>query len=124
MPIKKIVIADDEQEALGIMERKLREAGFEVAAFSGGKGVIDYCEGYQPDLMILDIVLGDIDGYSIASSLRKRKEFKSIPVIFITAKELEYSGVEKRLVSLGYSDFLAKPFSFDDLLAKIKEKIG
>jgi DNA-binding response OmpR family regulator len=124
MRAKKILIVDDEQDILDVLEKKLKENGYDTLALSGGNEVLDKCKSFQPDLIILDIVLADIDGYSQAVSLRKDKSLENIPIIFMTAKELEYSGIEKRLIELDNCGFINKPCSFQDLLEKIKAIIG
>ncbi len=87
------------------------------------KKIINICKFYKPDLVILDIIMPEIDGYTVAESLRKEKRITDTPIIFMTGKELEYSGIKKRLLDIDYTDFIAKPCSFEELLAKIKEKI-
>lgn len=121
---KKILIADDEKDALLILEKNLRKSGYEVFAVAEGREVVNKCNSAQPDLILLDIAMPGMDGYSIAFKLRQLKAFENIPIIFMTAKELDYSGIQKRLDELGNCDFLPKPFPFAELLSKIKETIG
>jgi CheY-like chemotaxis protein len=66
----------------------------------------------------------DADGYLVASSLRQDQTLKKIPIIFMTGKELDYSGIMKRITALGLCDFIDKPCTFEDLLAKVKRIIG
>lgn len=124
MEQKKILIADDEPDVLNILEKRLKQRNYDVIAVSNGSEVIDVCKSRKPDLIILDIVMPGTDGYTIADILRKEKNLSQTPIIFMTAKELEFSGIQKRLLELGYSDFISKPSVFEQLLAKIKEKIG
>jgi two-component system alkaline phosphatase synthesis response regulator PhoP len=121
---KKILIADDEQDTLYILEKKLKQNNYDVLSLTEGKEVVKKCKLYNPNLIILDIVMPGVDGYTVALSLREDKSLKSIPIIFMTAKELEYSGIEKRLLEIGYSDFISKPCVFEDLLKKIKATVG
>lgn len=120
---KRILIAEDETESLDILVKKLRENNYEVMGFSGGRELLEKSSIFSPDLIILDIVMPDLDGYSVASAIRKNKNLKNTPIIFMSAKELEYSGIRKRMSDLGCCDFIGKPCTFDDLLGKIKEKI-
>jgi DNA-binding response OmpR family regulator len=122
--VNKILIADDEPDVLAILEKKLKENYFEVLGLSKGKDILDSVKSFKPDLMILDIVMPDIDGYSVAFLLREDKELKGIPIIFMTGKDLDYSGVQRRIAELGYCDFISKPCSFEDLFKKIKEIVG
>jgi two-component system response regulator VicR len=121
---KKILIADDEQEILEILEKKLKQNGYEVISFSKGKDAVEGSKLHKPDLIILDIAMPEMDGYNVALALREEEVSKSAPIIFMTAKELEYSGIQKRLAEISYCDFIAKPCVFEDLLAKVKKMIG
>jgi len=121
---KRILIADDDLEILDVLVRKLRENNYEVMGFQEGKDVMEKCKICNPDLILLDIVMRDVDGYTVAHTLREDKALENIPIIFVTAQELEYSVISKRLAEIGHCDFIAKSRTFDELLAKIKEKIG
>lgn len=121
---KKVLIADDEQEILEILEKKLKQNGYEVIAFLKGNDALEAAKLHKPDLLILDIAIPGMDGYNVALALREDAALKSTPIIFMTAKELEYSGVEKRLSEVGYCDFISKPCVFEDLLAKVRELVG
>ncbi len=121
---KKILIADDDARALDTLVQKLKELDFEVMAFSNGKEAIENYRIFNPDLMLLDIVMPDVDGYTVVSTIRQDKKFENIPVIFITSQDLEYTVMNKRIAEIGLCDFMNKSRSFDELLLKIKEKIG
>jgi DNA-binding response OmpR family regulator len=118
---KKILIADDEPDVLSILEKKFKQDNFQVLALSKGKDILDSVKSFKPDLMILDIIMPDIDGYSVAFLLREDKELKGIPIIFMTGKDLDHSGVQRRIAELGYCDFISKPCVFEDLLKKVNE---
>lgn len=121
---KKILIADDEPDVLSILEKKLKQNNYDCLALSKGKEILPNCQSFKPDLLILDIVMPDADGYLVAYSLRENKIFKNIPIIFMTGKELNYSGIMQRISKLGLCDFIAKPCTFEDLLEKVKKLIG
>jgi DNA-binding response OmpR family regulator len=118
---KKILVAEDEPDVLSILEKKLKQNDFEVLGLSKGKDILDSVKAFKPDLMVLDIIMPDIDGYSVAFLLREDKELKGIPIIFMTGKDLDYSGVQKRISELGYCDFISKPCAFEDLLKKVRQ---
>lgn len=122
--MKKILIADDEKEALGILEKKLRHNNYYVTAVSSAKEVLQSAQLDKPDLMLLDIVLPDMDAYTLVEVLKEKDLLKDIPIVFITGKELLPEGIEKRMSELGVCDYLTKPCSFEDILAKIKGFIG
>jgi two-component system alkaline phosphatase synthesis response regulator PhoP len=117
---KKILIADDEPDVLAILEKKLKQNDFEVLALSKGKDIVEKVRQFKPDLLILDIIMPDMDGYEVAAALRKDNAFLSTPIIFMTGKELEYSGILKRAGQLGFCDLINKPCTFEELLAKVK----
>ena len=124
MPGKKILIADDEPDTLNIVVKKLRQNDYEVVGLSCGKDVLENCKIYKPDLVILDILMGDTDGYSVAEILRETPELKEMPIIFMSAQELEYSVINNRLAQIGCCEFITKFCTFEDLLAKVKGRIG
>ncbi len=120
MAQKKILIADDEPDILNILAKKLKQNDFNVLALSKGKDILVKVKSFQPDLLILDIVMPDIDGYAVGLSLRNDAATKKTPIIFMTGKELEYSGMQKRAKELGYCDIVNKPCTFDELLERIE----
>jgi DNA-binding response OmpR family regulator len=121
MAQKKILIADDEPDILSILEKKFTQNDFYVLALSQGKEILDKARSFQPDLLILDIVMPDSDGYLVARALREDKALQKTPIIFMTGKELDYSGIMKRISGLGACDFIAKPATFEELLEKAKK---
>ncbi|MCX5708447.1 MAG: response regulator [Candidatus Omnitrophica bacterium] len=119
MPLKKILVADDEPDVLAILEKKLKQSGYDVLALSKGKEIIVKVKSFQPDLLILDIVMPDMDGYAVGITLRQDEATKKTPIIFMTGKELEFSGMQKRAEALGYCDIINKPCTFEELLVKV-----
>ncbi len=124
MPLKKILIADDEPDVLAILEKKLKQNDFDVLALSKSKEIIAKVKSFRPDLLILDIVMPDMNGYAVGITLRQDESTKRMPIIFMTGKDLEYSGMQKRADDLGCCDVINKPCTFDELLAKVKIAIG
>jgi CheY-like chemotaxis protein len=124
MALKKILIADDEPDVLAILEKKLKQNGYDVLALSKGKEIIARVNTFKPDLIISDIVMPDMDGYAVGITLRQDEVTKKTPIIFMTGKELEFSGMQKRAEALGACDIINKPCTFEELLVKVKEAIG
>ena len=126
MEKKSILIADDDKDILEILEKKFRENDYDVFALAKGKDVLEKFKtyNYKPDLLIMDIVMPDADGFAVAASLRESAKLKDLPIIFMTAKDLNYSGIQKRLLELGECTCITKPCAFEDLLAKVKSIIG
>lgn len=121
MDAKKILIADDEQDVLNVLTKKLVQKNFLVTAVSRGKDAIEKCKLDKPDVILLDIVMPDMDGYEVASAIREEEGLKDVPIIFLTGKELEHTGIERRVEDIGAYDYLIKPCTFDEIVNKIKE---
>lgn len=123
MAAKKILIADDEQDILDVLEKKLKQNNYEVLALSKGAEVTKKAVEFKPDLFILDIVMPDMDGYTIGLNLRSEESFRVTPIIYMTGKELATVGIQKRLSGLGFCHFITKLTTFEELLEKVKKAI-
>lgn len=122
--MKKICIADDEKDVLDVLEKKFRQNGYDVIAVSEGKRITEVCSAARPDLIILDIVMPESDGYSVAGTLRSKKGLEDVPIIFMTGKELDARGMQGRLKNFQPCDIIIKPCLFEDLLSKVQKNIG
>ena len=122
--MKKILIADDEQDALGVLEKKLTQHGYSVTAVTNATDALRCAQQDKPDLMLLDIVMPDMDGYALASALKQDGALKGVPIIFITGQDLLPKGIEKRMAELGAYNYIMKPCAFEDILAKVKAALG
>lgn len=110
---RKALIVDDEQDLAQILAAHLRNWGFEPTLLHEGKPVVDWVRQNQPTLVLLDLMLPDIDGYSICETLKLDRETNLIPVVMITAlaeKEDRIHGLQ-----VGANEYLTKPFTADDL---------
>jgi putative two-component system response regulator len=115
-----IMIVDDSEENLMIM-KSILEQEFSVKLFSKAKYAIEYAIGIPPDLILLDVMMPDIDGYEACSTLKKNERLVDIPVIFITSKnEDEY---EEKGFSVGAADFIHKPINAAILISRVKTHI-
>ena len=123
MATKKILIADDEPDVLSILEKKLKQNNYEVLVLSNGRQVYEKACEFKPDLFILDIVMPDMDGYSIGLKLRSEENFRATPIIYMTGKELATVGIQRRVSEFGFCDFITKPATFEELLEKVKKAI-
>jgi two-component system KDP operon response regulator KdpE len=113
---KQILIVEDEPKIVKLLCEVLRASGFDV--FSTGKGstAIELAAMEQPDLILLDVVLsGDVDGYKVAKRVR---EFSDVPIIMLTAKARESDML--RGFDAGVDDYITKPFSSKELLARTR----
>jgi DNA-binding response OmpR family regulator len=112
----RILVVDDEPKLVHLVREVLTAMGYEVLAVRGGQAAIDAIALEQPDLVILDIMLADdVDGYEVA---RRVREFSDVPIIMLTAKARESDLL--RGFEAGADDYLTKPFSAKELLARIR----
>jgi DNA-binding response OmpR family regulator len=114
---KILVVEDDDSIRLGL-EDTLRAKGYEVEATSRGDVGLERALQMQPDLIVLDIMLPDMDGFEVCRRLKSNKEgLASIPVIILSARGAELDRV--RGLELGADDYVTKPFSLMELLARV-----
>ena len=118
MERKRILIVDDEKEITDLLEVYLKSEGYIVYKFYCGKDALDCMEKEQIDLAILDVMLPDIDGFTICRKIREKHYF---PVIMLTAKIEETDKING--IMLGADDYITKPFQPLELLARIKGQL-
>jgi two-component system response regulator MprA len=111
-----ILVVEDAREVLSVLERTLVDSGFNVLTATDGQAGLDVALDRRPDLVILDIGLPKRDGYDVARELRGRA-FTN-PVLMLTARGTISDKVEG--FDAGADDYLAKPFSYDELLARVR----
>ena len=117
MPAKNttLVVADDEPGLLRLMTRNLQLEGFDVLAASEGQQALELIENTAPDLVLLDVMMPKMDGFTVCSRVR---EFSAVPIIIVTARGQDQDKV--RGLDLGADDYLTKPFSVEELLARVR----
>lgn len=115
--VKKILIADDEPDILEIIQYNLQNEGYEVAAVKNGNDAIDMAKSFQPDLIILDIMMPGKNGIEVCNILRMQPAFKETLIIFLTA--LSDEGTEVKGLESGADDYLTKPVSPKVLVSKV-----
>ncbi|MCK4655000.1 MAG: response regulator [Candidatus Cloacimonetes bacterium] len=115
---KLIAIVDDELDILDLVAINLEKSGFQTAKFEDASGLLNFLESEIPDLIVLDLMLPDIDGFDVCKNLKKNDRFSSIPIIMLTAKGEETD----RILGLefGADDYIVKPFSPRELVARVK----
>ncbi|KPK98997.1 MAG: hypothetical protein AMJ95_01735 [Omnitrophica WOR_2 bacterium SM23_72] len=122
--MKKILVVDDEEELREILKKRLKQKQYEVVTASTGKEAIRICQAQKVDLVLLDIAMPQMDGYQTCENLKQDKTTRDIPVLFLTAKELDPQGLTQRYSQLGACGYLPKPSTFLELLTKVEEIIG
>jgi two-component system phosphate regulon response regulator PhoB/two-component system alkaline phosphatase synthesis response regulator PhoP len=115
---KLIAIVDDELDILDLVAINLEKSGFKTAKFEDASGLLNFLESEIPNLIVLDLMLPDIDGFDVCKNLKKNDRFSSIPIIMLTAKGEETD----RILGLefGADDYIVKPFSPRELVARVK----
>jgi DNA-binding response OmpR family regulator len=119
---KKILIVDDELSILVPLKFLLEKNNFSVALAQSGKDALDQITQSKPDLILLDIMLPDLDGYEIFQMIRENPQWDDIKVIYLTAKNRDVD-IAKGL-NLGVDAYVTKPFSNADLMAKVRQLVG
>lgn len=115
---KKILVVDDEKPISDIIKFNLTKEGFEVETAYDGDEAIEKVESYNPDLLVLDLMLPKKDGLEVAREVRKTHD---MPIIMVTAKDSE---IDKVLgLEMGADDYVTKPFSNRELVARVKANL-
>ena len=118
----KILVVDDDPYILMSLEFLMRKNGFDVMVARNGTEALDLVEKQIPDLVLLDIMMPDVDGYEICRYIKKSAKLKATRVVFISAKSKE-SDIQKSY-ELGASLYITKPFSTRELLKQVKELLA
>ncbi|MBI4845620.1 MAG: response regulator transcription factor [Candidatus Omnitrophica bacterium] len=115
---EKILIVEDEKDIVKMLDYNLKKEGFRPLAVCDGEHALDLATREQPGLVILDLMLPGMDGLEVCKNLKKDAKTASIPVIMLTAKSQESDKVIG--LELGADDYVTKPFSPRELIARIK----
>ena len=112
----RVLVVDDEPAIADLVGTALRYEGFDVATAGNGRDVLTMVESFQPELIVLDIMLPDLDGFEVQRRLADRG--RRIPVLFLTARDATEDKV--RGLTIGGDDYVTKPFSLEELIARIR----
>jgi two-component system response regulator VicR len=112
---EKILVVDDELELTLLLQRMLAKEGYQVQTAGDGTTGLRLAYSFQPDLILLDVMMPEMDGWTM---LRRLREFCNVPVIFLTA----VGGTERTIdgLDLGADDYITKPFARSELLARVQ----
>lgn len=120
MEKKRILVVDDEEDLCEIIRYNLEQAGYEVdTALSAEEALMMNVNSY--DLILLDVMMGEMSGFKMAEIIRKNTKNKRVPIIFCTAKDTEEDLVKG--LELGGDDYIQKPFSVKEMIARVKAVI-
>jgi len=119
---KKILIVDDEDDILHFLDLVLREKGYEVETATGGQEALTKAQLMRPDLVLLDIMMPQMDGWEVLKLLRVDEETATIPVAMLSARTEARDRVQG--LQEGAIDYICKPFSLQELVGKIEAIFG
>jgi DNA-binding response OmpR family regulator len=115
----KILVVDDEPEAVELVEFNLKKAGFDVATASDGAQALRKARSVSPDLIVLDLMMPEIDGLEVCKILRRDPATAGIPIIMLTARATEIDRIVG--LELGADDYVTKPFSPRELVLRVNK---
>jgi len=115
---RKIAVVEDEAELASLIEYNLTRGGFDVKVLNGAADTLGELETWQPDLIVLDVMLPGQDGFDLCRQIRHTGKIARTPVIFLTARSDEVDRVLG--LEIGGDDYMTKPFSPRELVARIK----
>ena len=116
---QSVLIVDDEPMARTLLRLMLVRAGFNVSEAEDGYDALEKVQASQPDIILLDVMMPGMDGFTVCEELRQRKETSGLPVIMLSAKT-DLDSINKGL-RVGATKYLTKPISPEDLTRHVKE---
>ncbi|MFQ5454602.1 MAG: response regulator [Nitrospirota bacterium] len=118
MPVKKILIVEDDKHISKLVKYNLEKSGFNCIVTISGEEAFDVLNNQPVDLIILDIMLPEIDGFEVCREIKQDKRLSAIPIIMLTAKGEEIDRIVG--LELGADDYVVKPFSPRELVLRVK----
>jgi two-component system alkaline phosphatase synthesis response regulator PhoP len=113
-----IYVIEDDEDINELLTYNFKKEGFDVRSFPNGKVAFEHIKQEKPDIVVLDLMMPEVDGLEFCKLVRSDKELEHIPLIMLTAKSTEIDKIVG--LELGADDYVTKPFSFRELLARVK----
>jgi DNA-binding response OmpR family regulator len=119
---KKILVVEDDPDLVELLSFNLRGCGFTVSTATDGLDALKKARAIVPDLILLDLMLPELDGFGVCETLRREPATAGIPIIMLTAMSSQFA----RLAGLeaGANDYITKPFSPKQLVARVQSLLG
>jgi DNA-binding response OmpR family regulator len=119
---KRILVVDDEVRVLAVLEKRLQTAGYEVVTAAEGYDGLKKARAVKPDMIILDLIMPNLNGYQICAMLKRDGDYKHIPILMLTARSQE-KDIEEGM-KMGADAYLTKPYKHEVLMAYVTELIA
>ncbi|MEX2088635.1 MAG: response regulator [Bacteroidota bacterium] len=116
---KKILIVDDEEILRRLMQRSFLSAGYEIVMAENGTEAIEKAEKEEPDLILLDVMMPEMNGFAVCRKLRENPKFASTPILMVTALRSEAD--KEAVAASGATDHLVKPVNQEELVARVRK---
>ena len=118
--MQKILVVDDDKDLLEMVEMILSRLGYQITTLAKGSVFLNVVESIRPDIILLDIFLGDADGRNLCYQMKLQPVYENIPVILYSAGQIPLSTIEHSKAD----EFITKPFNIKQLMEKIKKLLG
>ena len=118
--MQKILVVDDDKDLLEMVEMTLSRLGYHITTLAKGSGFFNVVESIRPDIILLDIFLGDADGRNLCYQMKLQPVYEKIPVILYSAGHIPRSTIEHSKAD----EFMIKPFEIKHLTEKVKKLLG
>jgi len=115
---RKILAVDDDPDQLRVVCACLNDAGFVTSTAGNGREALQKARSFSPDLIVLDLMMPQLDGYSACVTLRQDADTASIPVLMLTGFSSDFA--RRTGIDAGASDYLVKPFNPEELISKVE----
>lgn len=119
--MKKIALIEDDPDLFELLQHNLRQQSYEFAGRQTGDAAMDFLHRERPDLLLLDVMLPGQDGIEICKQVKADSELRTMPVVFLSALDSETDRVLG--LEIGAEDYIVKPFSIRELLARVKARL-
>ncbi len=120
--MSKILLVEDHEEIWDFLSRRLKRRGFDVVLATDGQQAVDKAGSERPDIVLLDMNLPIMDGWTVAGTLKANPDLKQTPIIALTAHAM--SGDRDKAIQAGCDDYHPKPVDFSKLLTQIDEHLA
>ena len=120
---KTILVADDDRNIVEMLKGNFVSRGYNVITAYDGRTALDLIKLHRPDIAILDIMMPNIDGFTLGMEARDKEELRRMPIIFMTG-ETEIGGLFDKEKKFNISGWFNKPFNVDNLVAKVEKVIS